>query len=158
MKAKQVARYLIARHCSKGDVITNKKLQKLLYYTEAWALVYLKSLFDDDIEAWVHGPVVANVYGEYKDFGFNPIHIDTCDDKAVANEIGLNEDQIELIDSVLLKYGPLSSFQLEMLTHSEKPWLEARAGLKATESGTEKINRNTMMNFYKGIASGEKES
>ena len=158
MTAKEVARYLIARHCSKGDVITNKQLQKLLYYVQAWALVYMEPMFDDDIEAWVHGPVVDSVYQEYKRFGYNaiPVTKKDCEDVAIAKEVGLKKKQIELIDSVLLHYGGMSSFHLEMLTHSEYPWLEARKGLTPTEPCTEVISIKTMKHFYKKRVNGKK--
>ncbi len=32
-----------------------------------------KPLFEDDIQAWAYGPVVPNVYHEYKKYNFNYI-------------------------------------------------------------------------------------
>lgn len=53
------------------------KLQKLLYLSQGFSFAfYDEELFSDEIEAWVHGPVVPNVYREYKHYQYNPIDID----------------------------------------------------------------------------------
>ena len=53
-----------------GDMMTNLRLQKLLYFAQGWHLArYGKPLFDDDIEAWQYGPVVPSVYNAYKQYG-----------------------------------------------------------------------------------------
>ena len=77
MEATALAKYLIARSDNVGDLIANKKLQKLLYYTKAWGLVYFADgIIDDQFEAWVHGPVCPSVYVEYKPFGYKPLSVD----------------------------------------------------------------------------------
>lgn len=49
--------------------LTNLKLQKLLYYAQAWHLVFRQEpLFTDRIEAWRHGPVVPSVFRQYRHF------------------------------------------------------------------------------------------
>lgn len=81
MEALTLAPYIIAKAYAAGDGITNKKLQKLLYYVKAWGLVYFTDgIIDDDFEAWAHGPVCPNVYTAYKEFGYNNI-IATLEDK-----------------------------------------------------------------------------
>ena len=67
------------------------------------------------------------------------------------NQYGKTEEdknKIAMIDAVFNKYGKLSSLQLELLTHSEFPWIEAREGLSPIETGNRKINEETMRNFY----------
>jgi uncharacterized phage-associated protein len=158
MKAQDISDYLIVYNDFKGDLLTNKKLQKLLYYVEAWALVYTGSLIDEDFEAWVHGPVVGDVYRRFKNRGYAPILYEYPKDSSSSDvlldlekKFGINADQKELIETVLEKYGSMSSFQLEMLTHSEKPWLEAREGLGATEHSEKRINKKTMAEYYKSL-------
>ena len=75
---------------------------------------------------------------------------DTADKRIrkTAKKLNLSEDQLELIFSVLNKYGSLTSYELEMLSHSEKPWLEARQGVPPHERCTNKISRQTMKDFY----------
>lgn len=59
MNAIVLSKYVIAYSNNVGDLITNKRLQKLLYYVKAWGLVYFEDgIVNDDFEAWVHGPVV----------------------------------------------------------------------------------------------------
>jgi uncharacterized phage-associated protein len=75
----------------RGDTVSHKKLQKLLYYVEAWNLVHLDSpLLDEDFEAWVHGPVVPELYHVLKEFGFNDI-------KVVNDEFDTVDKEVEAI-------------------------------------------------------------
>jgi uncharacterized phage-associated protein len=49
---------------------TQLKLQKLVYYSEAWHLAYFeRPLIPEDFEAWVHGPVVRSLWDHYKGRG-----------------------------------------------------------------------------------------
>ncbi len=140
----------------KGIDVSPKKLQKLVYYVEAWHLVHFDSeLIEENFEAWVHGPVVPNLYQDLKKFGYNDIQvindeIDSAEDRIekVASENNISEDQLQLIYSVLNKYGTLSSFELEMLTHSEAPWIEARKGFPPHEGCNVIITKSRMKNFY----------
>ena len=57
----------VARTFLYMDSMSHKKLQKLCYYAQAWYVtIKNKPLFEDDIEAWVHGPVVPSLYSQYK--------------------------------------------------------------------------------------------
>ena len=66
-----------------GDLITNLKMQKLLYYAQAWHLVYFKKpLFCDSIKAWSFGPIATDAYYAFKKFGYSPIqHKETGSEK-----------------------------------------------------------------------------
>jgi uncharacterized phage-associated protein len=164
MKAAEVAKYVVTFFDDKGDPITNKKLQKLLYYIEAWNLVYLKSIFSEDIEAWVYGPVVNEVYQEYKKSGYSPITREyppgsssSQELKKLEKTLNIKGDQKELIETVLEKYGAMSSFQLERLTHSEPPWLEARGDCHPLERCSKAISRKTMKEYYSSLLDDEKK-
>lgn len=141
---------------SKGVSVSPKKLQKLVYYVEAWHLVYFDSeLIEENFEAWVHGPVVPELYQDLKQFGYNNLKVindelDSSEEriKKVAKDNNLTDDQMELIFSVLNKYGTLSSFELEMLTHSEQPWIEARKDIPPHERCTNIISKSRMKEFY----------
>jgi len=73
--AEQVAEYfLLLVDEDAGDIMTNLRLQKLVYYAQAWHLAILdEELFEDDCEAWVHGPVIYGLYKTYEGFNWNPI-------------------------------------------------------------------------------------
>lgn len=141
---------------SKGETISPKKLQKLIFYVEAWHLVHFnKPLIDEDFEAWVHGPVVPELYHELKKFKFNNIKIINDELESVTERIekvaknnNLSNDQLELIYSVLNKYASLTSFELELLTHNESPWIDARDGIPPHERCTNIIAKNKMKIFY----------
>lgn len=144
----------------KGDAVSHKKLQKLLYYVEAWNLVHLENpLLNEDFQAWVHGPVLPSLYRELKGYGFNDLNVIHDDENKDIDELintivlrnELSEDQLELIYAVLDKYGSKTSFELEMLSHSEPPWVEARNGLPPTANCTTVIPKSRMREYYSSL-------
>ncbi len=145
-----------------GDSISNKKLQKLLYYIEAWALVYFDSILMEDFEGWVHGPVIPSVYREYKRFGYNPIVIDyDCGEepldrcKSLIESISLDSEHWQLIKEVVNKYGSLSAFELETLSHSEDPWKTTRGDLGPLSNSSKIISKELMKTYYSSLISEE---
>jgi uncharacterized phage-associated protein len=134
--------YLIREMAEYGAPLTNLWLQKLLYYCQAWHLAELgEPLFDSRIEAWVHGPVVVGEYHRFKDYGYNPLPVP-------GEPIELPQPSQELVDRVLDTYGPLNAYSLELLTHSEAPWNEARGVIPAHEPSSQEITLDSMRKFY----------
>lgn len=120
-----VAQYFLAQMDEDaGDLISNLKLQKLVYYAQGFALaLYGRPLFPEGIEAWTHGPVVPALYHEYKGHGSAAIPF--------PNGIELpnvDEETRELLDEVYAAYGQFSAWKLRDMTHSEPPWRETPAG------------------------------
>lgn len=145
INALDVAEYFIDKANKDKEPITNKKLQKLVYYSQVWSVVlYKKPLFHEKIEAWVHGPAIKSLYVKYKDFGFNPIKKEISPSKIKA----INSKTKELLDSVWDVYGKFPAGYLELLTHSEKPWRDARAGLENHASSDAEITIASMQIFY----------
>jgi uncharacterized phage-associated protein len=102
-----------------GELISNLKLQKLLYYIQGFNIaVFNKPLFEDDFEAWQYGPVVKDAYFHFKSFGASSITLK--DEDIVAK---LDEDQEELFTEVLSEYGQFSAGKLMTMTHQESPWI-----------------------------------
>ena len=94
------------RYCQKkaemqsGDLVTNLRLQKLLYFAQGWYLArYGKPLFEDDMLCWKYGPVVRTVYDKYKDRGKTGIENNYAFDRSV-----LSKDEFELLLDVLMAY------------------------------------------------------
>jgi len=144
LSALDVGKYFIHLANQDKKVITNKKLQKLVYYSQAWSLVLNdKKLFKDHIEAWVHGPAVRSLYVQYKNFGFNPI-VEEVD----MSSVKLSKGDKELLDEIWKVYGKLDAGYLEMLTHYEKPWQDARNGLQSYENSENEITPKAMKSFY----------
>ena len=101
-----------------GDIISNLKLQKLLYYSQGFHLaMHDKELFPEEIEAWMYGPVVPVVYQEYRQFGQGAI---LTDENSDLPEI--TDEQRDLLIEVYRLHGQFSALRLMQLTHQEDPW------------------------------------
>jgi uncharacterized phage-associated protein len=141
-EANKISDTIIALATERGDrQITNLKLQKLLYYTQAWYLAFTgQPLFSESIEAWVHGPVVPSEFRRYREFRWNPIdsHGEPCEDAAVLKHI----------EAVFDAYGKFSATQLERLTHREDPWKNARRGLEPDIPSRNVIPHAAMRDYY----------
>lgn len=136
--AHDVAAYILRK---KGEM-TAMKLEKLVYYSQAWSLVWDEEpLFNDRIEAWVNGPVVPALYqahrGKFKVSSWPK-----------GNPKALTRKQAETVDAVLNYYGDKSSQWLSDLTHREAPWLQARKGLDPGDPGKREITHASMAEYY----------
>lgn len=106
------------------DLMSNMKLQKMLYYQQGFHLAYFGTpLFDEEIEAWMHGPVVPSVYTFYEEHCRNGIMPDLNDD-FMFNE----QAEINLFNQVLQVYGKYSACGLMNMTHNEAPWQTTPTG------------------------------
>jgi uncharacterized phage-associated protein len=133
-----VAAYILRRWGS----MTAMKLQKLVYYSQAWGLVWDEEpLFPERIRAWANGPVVRELYDIHR--GQFRVSEHNC-----GNPDTLTEEQIGTVDAVLNFYGKMSSQQLSDLTHREAPWREARRGLESGERGNREITHESMAEYY----------
>lgn len=107
------------------DGITHLKLQKLLYNAQG---VYLalkgNKLFEDDLEAWEHGPVVRDVYDTYCVFGRNPIIIpSTEENNKIVSNIEEDTDTKEILDMVYDSFSIYTAWQLREMSHVKGgPW------------------------------------
>ncbi|WP_271400337.1 Panacea domain-containing protein [Salinicoccus roseus] len=119
-KAELIAKYLIkrAREYNISDV-SPLKLQKLLYLAyEEFVKVHRRPLFNGDFEVWRHGPVVRNIYDEYKVFGSEVISLDTS-----VKESELTKDTKEIVNKVINEHGHKSAWDLVDETHrKDGPW------------------------------------
>jgi uncharacterized phage-associated protein len=137
-----VAEYILNKLVS----ISAMKLQKLVYYSQAWSLVWDdEPLYPESIEAWANGPVIPALYARHKG-KFKALEGDFHGDFSKLNGI-----QKETIDAVLEFYGDKSSQWLSDLTHMEAPWQEARKGLKPLERGKNIISLASMAEYYNSI-------
>ena len=123
--AEDVANYFLLKSDPEiGDIISNLKLQKLVYYAQGFHLaMFDKSLFDEEIEAWEHGPVVRQLYQKYKKHGS-----DAITKPSEFNPSIFTKKQVSLLDEIYLIIGQYSAWKLRNLTHSEPPWIKARKG------------------------------
>lgn len=143
MSVFDVARYIL----EKTGEITTMKLQKLVYYSQAWSLVWDEApLFNEKITAWIDGPVVPELYQAHKGL----FHVQASDISGDSTK--LSSDQKETIDAVLGHYAKMTAAQLSRLTHEELPWIEARSGLEPTDnSASPEIPLASIASFYTAL-------
>ena len=135
--------------------MSNKKIQKLCYYAQAWSLVKLNMPIAKNavFQAWVHGPVNIDLYKIFKKFGWRELKIKKDKIEEIKERIDtvFNSSQKELLESVWETYGEFAADELESLTHSEDPWLEQREGLNKFECSQNIISDESMKKYYSSI-------
>lgn len=125
------------------------KLQKLVYYCQAWHLVWDdEELFSEPIEAWAGGPVVRTLYDKHR----GKYAVSSW---AWGDVSQLSESQRETVSVVVDAYGKFTGRQLSALTHSERPWRDARRGLGPGERGNRVISLSEMADFYSALDQDE---
>jgi uncharacterized phage-associated protein len=148
---------LVSAHCvadyfllqvdqNSGDSLTNLKLQKLIYYGQAWHLAHHgRPMFVERIKAWAHGPVVPDVWHRFKGYKW-----DALDTSAVRCDPyeDLHSDDLDLLWQVWTIYSPFSGKQLETLTHSEDPWRTAYGDRPPGAKCDVEITHRSMQDFY----------
>ncbi len=136
-----VAAYILGERGS----MTTWKLQKLVYYSQAWSLVWDdKPLFQARIEAWANGPVVPVLYSHHRG-AYQISHWPN------GSRSGLTTKERETVDAVVNFYGPKTSQWLSDLTHLEAPWINARKGLAPGERGNVEITPAAMLEYYSSL-------
>lgn len=137
-----VARYIL-NHCGRMSAM---KLQKLVYYAQAWHLVWEdRPLFSERIEAWANGPVVPALYAAHRR------EFEVSADTMRGDARRLDADERESIDEVVTFYGRKDALWLSQLTHREPPWKDARKGLQPGERGTREITQAAMREYYESL-------
>jgi len=138
-----VANYFLMKGEDAGDLISNLKLQKLAYYAQGFSLALLgKPLFGEQVEAWMHGPVVPELYHKYKEQGNQGL---------VASEsvdLGkFSADEQELLDEVFKVYGQFSAWKLRNMSHEELPWQSTYVEGESSKA----IPHEVMNDFFKTL-------
>jgi uncharacterized phage-associated protein len=138
-----VAKYILERQ---GEV-TAMKLQKLMYYGQAWHLVWAEEpLFPDDFQAWANGPVLPALYVKHKGmFKVNAHLLPQADSNRLTHAQRAN------VDKVLGFYGTQTAQWLSNLTHQEAPWLQTRNGLQPGTMSEDIIPQSLMHEYYSSL-------
>lgn len=125
--------------------MTSMKLQKLVYYSQAWHLVWDEErLFDDRIEAWANGPVCPKLYAQHRGmFVVEPGSIS-------GDPNALTASQRESVQAVCDSHGDISAADLSRMTHMEPPWREARGDLPAGASSQAEITLDSLQ-WYESL-------
>lgn len=137
--ALDVASYIVHKQGSMPAM----KLHKLVYYSQAWSLVWDdKPLFKNRIEAWANGPVVSALYQAHR----GKFRVHSSDINGHRSKLSATEKHT--VDAVLSHYGRKSSQWLSDLTHREPPWKDARGDLSPSERGRVEITHAAMAEYY----------
>jgi len=136
-----IANKIIARtDAEQGEIISNLKLQKLLYYLQGYFLaIHGEPLFEGKIEAWQYGPVSREAYFYFKDYGSGALQL-----REGAQIPELSQEHEQLFSEVLKEYGQFSAIKLMDMTHEETPW---ETVFSSTPQG--EIDHKILIDFFK---------
>ena len=133
------------------EEVTPLMLQKLLYFIQGIYLVLNNvSVFDEDCEAWVHGPVYPEVYNLFKDFKYNPID-DARFFVLTGTKDKLTAEERKVIDLVVNTFGLYGGKTLEKITHNEEPWKLAREGYDDGIPSNEIITKDSIRKYFSSV-------
>ena len=133
------------------ESMTHKKLQKLLYFSYGYYLATYNNtvdelnveMFENDFEAWVHGPVSPRIYNLYREAGYNYISKNDTEPTILTDEIE------KVLFFVLNKYKKYDGDELEKITHAQSPWINAREGLLPIEPSNNPILSKDIYTYFK---------
>lgn len=138
-----VAKYVL----NKCGAMTPMKLEKLVYYCQAWSLAWDEvPLFNEEFEAWANGPVCPELFHKHKGIFMIPENF-FCD----VPEYTFSDVQIETMDAVIQYYGNKDPQWLSELAHRENPWKEARKGIPNEMPCNKAIDKENMLQYYGGL-------
>ncbi len=143
-----VAEYILG---SLGTSITTMKLQKLVYYCQAWSLAWDdKPLFENDFEAWANGPVCRELFNAHRGL----FVIEKGRFEGFASKEEFTETEIETIDAVIDFYGDKDPHWLSELTHKEDPWKFSRGNCSDLDYCDNVIDKSVMQDYYSRMVYG----
>ena len=140
-----VAEYIL----SKIGKTPTMKLQKLVYYCQAWSLAWDgEPLFLEDFEAWSNGPVCPELFETHKgvftvDHGYF--------ERFTSPNNKFKHENIESMDIVIKEYGDKEPWWLSELTHMEDPWRDSRDGISPGKPSNNIITKISLQSYYEGL-------
>ncbi len=134
-----IANYIVdyTNNTLKKQNLTPIKLQKILYYVYVNCLVkHNAKIFDQPIEKWKFGPVVSDVYHNFKMHGTSHINATVPEYKFTDNPDGGFSFDLIPFDKTDIEYSSIANeikstisslidqgpFDLVEKTHQEEPW------------------------------------
>ena len=125
-----------------NDLITNMRLNKMLYFAQAMSLVKLNApIYQDEIEAWAYGPVIPSIYNKYKTYGRK--EIEEVDGNYTSD--CFSSDELEILLYTVNSYDKYSTNELVRLTHVKGgPW-DVAYNIKNNKI----ISKDEIRNYYK---------
>lgn len=132
--------------------MTTLRLQKLVYYCQAHALVWDEEpIFYEPIEAWANGPVVRELFNFHRGmYLVNSAHF-----RKQGNIENINKEHISTINIILDAYKKQSTQQLTDDTHKEDVFIKAREGLEPLERGDRVMELADIAFYYNSVLANE---
>ena len=131
--------------------VTPLALQKILYFVQGlYFSKYGIPLFNDNCQAWVHGPVYVEIYNMFSNFKYDPID-DPRFELLKGKSTSLAKKEREVIDLVVNTFGMYGGKVLERITHKETPWLDAREGYSENEPSQEEISKEVIKDYFVSV-------
>jgi len=144
--ANDVADYLISLAHERGETVNNLKLQRLLYYAQAWHLgMFGTPLFPEKFEAWMTGPVIPALYWHFKPSGIRPI-------PAPAAVPDLPGSVCRFLVEIAEDYLPIDEYDLDEMSTRDSPWRTARVGLDRGDPSRNEISEEEMRAYFHALA------
>jgi uncharacterized phage-associated protein len=149
--ATQIADWIVRfRHDDLAAPVDPMSLEKLTYYAQAFRLAMTgKPLFDDEIRAWRHGPVIRAVYDIYREHGAQPI-IPT------PGVVSVEQELADFLSEVATFFGSYTAPQLSKASHAEEPWIRARGSFQRHDESDTAMPIEHIRSYYSSLmADGE---
>ncbi len=135
--ATQTGRYFLTKNPNLSEI----QVQKLTYYAYVWNLVLQNHrLFEENPEAWIHGPVFRTLYKAMKRREFYEVESSEFED--------IDSQERLILDMIYRIYGRFSGYELEIITHNERPWQNARGDKSHDEISTDEITDEDIIQYY----------
>lgn len=143
-----VADYFIAEAAKREFSFTNLTLQRLAYYAQGWHLALRdEPIFEEDFEAWVHGPAIPALYQRFASFSAFPIP------PSAGNKVRKMKPAVHnQLFSALKEYGMAGPSTLEFMVRSEPPWRQARGNTAPMAACSTIITKDRMKARFKALA------
>lgn len=139
-----IANYFLCKAKKTGIAVTNLKLQKLVYYAQAWHLTFYDEplMKGTEFEAWIHGPAIRDLWDKYKTYGYKPI-----DEQVACPE--LDGRTAQFLEKIVEAYFDKDAYAMELMTHEEDPWILARRGYADDERCSNTISEESMKTYFR---------
>lgn len=142
-----IAKWFVAWAEAEEEDLSNLKLQKLLYYAQGHYLArYNAPLFEDEIQAWVHGPVVAPVYQAFKSFGAASVALEDSDPFEWED---VDPATTEFLGEVWNTYGGYSTGRLREMAYATPPW---RRSWRVDDDRGALISQKVILEYFRQFA------
>ncbi len=124
-----IAAYFVDKAIKDGRPLTQMKLQKILYFAQGYHLTkYGEPVLKEDIQAWKFGPVVPEIYQQYKSYGSDLIlsNDNVKDPTVLPSNYSLANVATRLRDTIDYTWRATKNITAERLsswTHNvDSPW------------------------------------